>query len=575
MWENLDAVFGWVLRGSLYSPAIILIIAVTQALTRRALSARWNYALWLILLARLVLPAAPETKWSLWNLAPERLTRITETDSGRLNTADITVSTAIPAVADGYQERHANALTGETRLPQNTDGFSPRGIWQVLSFVWLAGVLAVAAITAFANLRLWNSVRGLDLVTDSKLLKLFEDCKRRMRVKAATGLVVTDRVENPFLFGFIRPRILLPADLVRRFSDDQIRCVFLHELAHQKRGDIITGWLLAFLQALHWFNPVIWWAFSRMRSDRETACDALVLARISDDARRHYADTLIGLLECCKSPQRLPVAAGIIENKAQFKRRLIMITRFKHSTRREIIAAAALFAVLSIALLTSPRALLSQSGERSAGNDGSDARTSQELMRLGSNIPEPELIHKVEPIQPEGISGMVELEVKEENERSANIDRMRKVENRSRRHFSPILFFSDPSGTVWRSANVVAVMPLFSTESGRRYYGPAVVDVEPEVRIDKQLSSKVREAADANWPVADGINIRTPIYGHVLGIVLISENGNLDGVRFTGDLKIPALEEALANIQILSPGYMDGEAVPSFVMFQIDSPQNE
>ena len=362
MLENLSEIFNWILRGSLYSVAAVFIIVILQKLTRRALSARWRYSLWLILLARLVLPAGLETNWSLWNLtAPERWIDLIV--SGEKTAADTKMPTASSAASGG--DRQESMQSGENRFLRNLyglNGFSPRVIRQALPVIWLAGALVMFACAAFVNLRLWNSVRGLSPATDSELLELFEDCKRQMRVKTMAGLVVADRVENPFLFGFIRPRVLLPAGMVRQVSSDQLRCVLLHELAHLKRGDIVTGWLLAILQSLHWFNPVIWWAFYRLRFDRETACDALVLSRMPDETRCHYGDALIGMLGRFNHPQHLPaIVAGIFENKKRFKRRLIMIKKFKTPSRREIIMAAVLLAVLSIALLTEPRPLLSQS----------------------------------------------------------------------------------------------------------------------------------------------------------------------------------------------------------------------
>ena len=360
MWENLSEIFNWVTRGSLYATAVVLVVFLVQTLTRRTLPAGWRYALWLILLARLVMPALPETNWNLWNLAsPERWARLTAPDfAGR-----DAVNTAIPQAPEIFGGGHVEFLeSGGNRISQSIGGFFTPVIRKTLSVVWLAGVLVMFAAAAFVNLRLWNAVRGLDCATDSKLLELFADCKHRMRVKTMTGLVVTDRVENPFLFGFIRPRVLLPAELARRISTEQLRCVFLHELAHLKRGDIVIGWLAALLQSLHWFNPVIWWAFSRMRSDREAACDSLVLSRMSDETRCHYGSALIGIMEHFNRPRHQPaIVAGIIENKNQLKRRFNMITGFRHSTRRESITAAALLAVLSIALLTEPPTLRSQS----------------------------------------------------------------------------------------------------------------------------------------------------------------------------------------------------------------------
>ena len=366
-------------RGSLYSVAVVFIIVLAQKLTRRVLSAQWRYALWLILLARLILPAGtgPETNWSLWRLAaPERL--VYWTASPIENDA---LGTTIPYTS---MSRHTDAVVGDhgksmqsgkNETASNTGVYFPRRITQALAAFWLAGVLVMIAAAAFVNLRLWNSVRGLNAATDSQLLQLFEECRCQMRVKTMARLVVTDRVENPFLFGFIRPRVLLPADIVRQASSDQLRCVLLHELAHLKRGDIITGCILTILQSLHWFNPVIWWAFYRMRFDREAACDAMVLSRMSDITRRHYGDALIGILERFNHPQHLnrsqhlpAIVAGIVDNKAQIKRRLIMIKKYKSSSRSEIIAFVALLAVLSIAFLTEPRSLPAQSDEQSVGD---------------------------------------------------------------------------------------------------------------------------------------------------------------------------------------------------------------
>ncbi len=346
MWESLSEIFSWTARGSLYAVGVIVIIVLAQILLRRALTERWSYALWMILLARLVIPVGPEWEMSLWNLAPHILVRwmnsdtaaIYQTQSAGQNPVRILARPGVipPAAGPGVPTRE-----------------STRGdLLSILPAIWLAGALAVMSGIVFSNLQLWRSVRGLRFATDSALLELFEDCRQRMRVRTTVGLVVTDRVKSPLLFGFFRPRVLLPADFVRQIPAEQLRYIFLHELAHLKRHDIFVGWLLAFLQALHWFNPLVWWAFSRMRFDRELACDASVLARVPDGERRHYGGTLIGMLERFSHSQHLPAVAGILENGTQLKRRLTMITKFQPPTRLAGILAVILIVVLSGAMLT-------------------------------------------------------------------------------------------------------------------------------------------------------------------------------------------------------------------------------
>ena len=81
MWENLGEIFSWTARGSLYAVGVIFIIVLVQILLRRTLSERWSYALWMILLARLVIPVGPEWEMSLWNLAPHKFMHWTKSDT--------------------------------------------------------------------------------------------------------------------------------------------------------------------------------------------------------------------------------------------------------------------------------------------------------------------------------------------------------------------------------------------------------------------------------------------------------------------------------------------------------------
>jgi TonB family protein len=387
MWESLGEIFSWTARGSLYAVGVIFIIVLVQILMRRALSERWSYALWMILLARLVIPVGPEWEMSLWNLAPHKLMHWMKSDTAVIYQAqpdgqNPVWTQAMPGgipPASGYsipvQENAGPNDPSKDAVSESASAWS--ALLAILPAIWLAGALAVISGIVFSNLRLWRSVRGLRFATDSALLELFEDCRQRMRVRTTVGLVVTARVKSPLLFGFFRPRVLVPEDFVRQIPAEQLRYIFLHELAHLKRQDILVGWLLAVLQALHWFNPLVWWAFARMRFDRELACDASVLARVSDGERRHYGGTLIGMLERFSHTQHMPAVAGILENGTQLKRRLTMITKFRPPKRLAGIWGAILIVVLSGAMLTEAS---SDAGE--AGKSADELAVEQTLLDM-------------------------------------------------------------------------------------------------------------------------------------------------------------------------------------------------
>jgi len=157
--------------------------------------------------------------------------------------------------------------------------------------------------------------------------------------------------------GFVRPRILLPEGLLDSLRPDQLRFILLHELAHIKRLDIVVGWVATALQALHWFNPLVWYAFHRMRADRELACDAAVLSYTGKECSAEYGQTIIALLERSSVLPRLLPVAGLVETKAQLKRRITMIAQFKKNT--PWLSAVATLILVGLAAVTLTNAVQS------------------------------------------------------------------------------------------------------------------------------------------------------------------------------------------------------------------------
>ena len=149
----------------------------------------------------------------------------------------------------------------------------------------------------------------------------------------------------------MRPRLLLPTGLVSSFTPEELRHVFLHELAHIKRHDILTGWVALGLQIVHWFNPLVWLAFYRLRADRELACDALALSYARTGENESYGLTIVKLLEGFGQPVWGPGLAGILENKQQMKERISMIAKF-HKSDRGLALAVLLLAGLAVVTLT-------------------------------------------------------------------------------------------------------------------------------------------------------------------------------------------------------------------------------
>jgi beta-lactamase regulating signal transducer with metallopeptidase domain len=319
---------------------VLLVLAVQWAFGPR-LKPRWRYFLWMLVMIRLALPWTIPSSVSLFNLL-----NFSASASDGMRPAPIGPGSVQPtAVVPAKQSGETSALQ-----PAATSSRFGSGIAWLLG-LWLAGASALTVYLLVTHRRLSKRVATFRPLINASVLNLLEDCKQQMGVRVPITLVETTEVGSPALFGFIRPRLLLPAGLTQSFSLDELRYVFLHELSHIKRHDILVGWLMTGLQILHWFNPLVWLAFHRMRVDRELACDALALSYAREDENQPYGRTIIKLLESFGRSTWAPSLAGTVENKNQMKERITMIAKFE-KTNRGLALAVVLFATLGLVTLT-------------------------------------------------------------------------------------------------------------------------------------------------------------------------------------------------------------------------------
>jgi hypothetical protein len=179
-----------------------------------------------------------------------------------------------------------------------------------------------------------------------------ENCKHELNLRVPVQVVEAAHITSPAVMGFLRPRLLLPARLLDSFDRDALRMLFLHELAHVKRNDIMVNWLATTVHALHWFNPLAAVAMTRMRADRELATDSLVLCH-GRDSGGLYGTTLIRLLDFAAEADPLPGSViGVLEDKAELKRRVRMIAMHKPSDYRGSAFAIALLVILTATTFT-------------------------------------------------------------------------------------------------------------------------------------------------------------------------------------------------------------------------------
>jgi len=350
---QLSLFFGWVLVSSAQAGVLVCLIFVVKAVIRNRLAVRWHYWLWLIVLVRMVTPWAPPSSFSIFTLISRaKITVPAEHIAKLTHTAETPCLSPQGDAPELFQPHTPPALAPAIPYsPQQRTSLS-LNVVDILSLLWITVTLSLALFASACNFRLWRLVKSQRLLTEAKILDLFEDCKARMNIQTIVGIVVTDKVTSPALFGVVRPRLLIPAGMLETLTTHQLRYIFLHELGHLKRRDIYLGYLMVILQLLHWFNPLVWLAFARMRTERELACDALVLSTVASDEAQPYGRTLVDVFKRFARIPYAPAVAGILENKSQLKRRIIMVANFKKGSYRWSVLAVVLLVVLGAVFLT-------------------------------------------------------------------------------------------------------------------------------------------------------------------------------------------------------------------------------
>jgi beta-lactamase regulating signal transducer with metallopeptidase domain/protocatechuate 3,4-dioxygenase beta subunit len=370
-------------RVSLQASVLALLVLLVQWLARERLSARWRSALWVLVLVRLTVPSLPETRWSVFNWMrlsspslqqnrpeaygptpveqprpqqqPTRLAAPSTEASQQVRNDDRATQTSVLAEPSATAPiSPANHTTSPRVTTRSETSSQTSGTSKVLLILWLAG------FGLLLGKAIWNTVRlnrRLNRVTpheDPKVTHVLSECRKQMGMTAPLEWLETDIVQSPALHGWFRTRLLLPVGYVQETSSQELRLVFLHELAHVKRWDIAVNWLVTVLQFLHWFNPVLWFAFSRYRADRELACDELALEYAGDSEVEAYGETILRLLGASMRPSKIPNLVGISEDYRQLKERITRIALFRSGSRWSALGIA-LAATLSAVALTDAR----------------------------------------------------------------------------------------------------------------------------------------------------------------------------------------------------------------------------
>lgn len=308
----MEAVFLNILNMSFVASFAILAIILACLLFRK-LPKIISYALWSVAAFRLVIPFSFESMMSFFpkvlntNPIPNDIgLQVTPQINSGVNVVDNLVNQSLPE-ATPYSS------------------INPLQVFEWgATIVWIAGISLLICYFVYATFKLKKQT------SNAKWLK--------------DNIYEMHNLETPFVFGFIKPKIYIPANL----NNEELKYIILHEQVHIKRKDHIIKIIGFAILTIHWFNPLVWIAFVLMNRDMEFSCDEKVL-KLADD-KKSYATTLVSLATEKKILHYGPVAFST----GDVKKRVENILNYKKPKMWVTVISVCIVGFIGFGLMTNP-----------------------------------------------------------------------------------------------------------------------------------------------------------------------------------------------------------------------------
>lgn len=317
--------FPKILNMSLTASVAIVFVMLLRLLLKKAPKVI-SYALWGVVLFRLLCPVSFESGISLFGLfetptvgATDRTSIVEYIPSNIVHTEFPEVVLPVPGIGDTITEALPK---GEEQLRADP----LEGPIFIATYVWWGGIL----VMAIYGIVTWLQLRRR-LVTASPLRE---------------NIYLADDIDSPFVMGLGRPKIYLPSEMEQREQS----YIILHEQYHIRRLDHIVKALAFVALCIHWFNPFVWVAFILSGKDMEMSCDEAVVLKLGTEIRADYTASLLSLATGKRIIAGMPLAFGEGNTKGRIKN----LANWKKPTFWVVLISVISCVVLAVCLLTNP-----------------------------------------------------------------------------------------------------------------------------------------------------------------------------------------------------------------------------
>ncbi len=298
------------------SSVLILCIIFIRIIFKGKISSRLQYALWLLVTLRLMIPSSAQIHMAIGSIEEFRIMDIVESLEERFG--DMTGQLEKPvrftmSLNTPLGEQAAEFMLGEDlNVPDSQDG--PTSVFlagslgllwlDVFRGIWIGGMVVIGIWMVTTNIVFARKLRKSrkEFTLPEELEEKLHDgqrkdgkcCKWKER-ESRIRFYIADCLTSSCLYGIPgREVVYLTTDITE--DEQKLRHVVTHELCHKKHGDSFWSLVRSVLLCAYWMNPLVWVATVLSKRDCELACDEAALAILGEEERIPYGETLLSII---------------------------------------------------------------------------------------------------------------------------------------------------------------------------------------------------------------------------------------------------------------------------------------
>ncbi|HOP12120.1 MAG TPA: M56 family metallopeptidase [Oscillospiraceae bacterium] len=346
---------------SLSGTVIAGLIFAVKALWKKNLSKSVLYYLWLIALVRLVLPFSFEgalldriyagnsqTAVSAVT-SVENATPITSSNSvfsvpavSESSAVQIVEVVSTPAAVSAETAVETTTVPAETQTAAETTVKRSVGFMELIPYLWAAGFAAFCGFTLISYSIFTAKLKKVNRTADENIQNIAAQLGCKLKIHQ------NPLAKTPMLIGLFRQSIVLP-DVI--YTKNELVGALTHELTHKRRHDLLYKWFALFVNAIHWFNPIVWLVRREVSRDCELSCDEALIKNLQNDEKQIYGETLINLAAAHRYPAGV-IATTLCEEKRTLKERLgAIMTYQKKGFKNKVMSCVLIVAVTASGML--------------------------------------------------------------------------------------------------------------------------------------------------------------------------------------------------------------------------------